>query len=60
MTSLEQIGPYRSALNSHLSGPAIFLFSGVGSGAVSGYEISNNFPGARPIGPLVPTVMVKV
>ena len=59
-TSLEHTGPNLSALNSQRAGPATISFPGLGSGATSGYEIVKDLPGARPIGPRVPIVMVRV
>ena len=59
-TSREQTGPNLSALNSQRTGPATASFPGLGSGATNGYEIVKVFPGAKPIGRDVPTVIVSV
>ena len=55
-----QIGPKRSALNSTRAGASTRSLLGDGSGAESGYEISIDLPGLRPIGPRVPMVSVMV
>ena len=58
--SRPQRGPAFSALNSQCAGARTALFSGVGSGAERSYSMVNDFPGLRPIGATIPTIVVMV